>query len=112
MPRTIKNIEELFRLADDGKTLMAEMTFSPDDIRSIFHNSEIKTEFIHQDKVTRYANIMRAGNWECNSSTEPITFGKGNVLLDGLQRLCAVLFYNGKIKFNICINDECEVSHE
>lgn len=112
MKTTIKNIEELFRLANEGQKVMAEMTISPDDVRSIFHRSEIKSEFIIQDKVNRYANIMRAGKWECNSATTPITFGKGNVLIDGLQRLCAVLFKNDEIKFNIRICDNCEVSHE
>lgn len=103
---TIKNIEELFALADAGKSFEAKMTISPDDARAILEKFTLKQKFIFQDVVKKYAGLMRKGEWECEETITPICFKRGRLLYDGMQRLYAVLFYGNSVAFNIQLKED------
>lgn len=70
------------------KTITEIVTVTP-DLAQRFLTANKTNRAINQDRVTSYANDMRAGKWRLNN--QGIGFGQDGVLYDGQHRLHAVI---------------------
>lgn len=72
-----------------------EVTITPEIASKLLENNDINRS-LSQDRVSRYARDMKAGNWKLTS--QGISLNKSGKLIDGQHRLYAVIKSGATIK--------------
>jgi hypothetical protein len=81
-------------------------TVDPDTARIWLEHNEINRT-PRAGRIARYAHDMRAGKWKLTG--EPIIFSRTGRLLDGQQRLMAVIEAGTEVRFNVTRGVEDDV---